>query len=335
MPSGVATIRPLIEPALQDAVGRLSTEISAVAAYHFGWVDANGAPATVSGGKTLRAALSLLATRAAGHPPADGMPAAVAVELVHNFSLLHDDVMDGDLQRRHRPTVWAVFGVPAAILAGDALLALAWEVLFDGGTPAHSAQTQRRLAATVQRLIAGQGVDLNFERRKDVSLGECLAMATAKTAALFSCACAVGAEYVGAPPRTVQTLAEFGNHLGLAFQLVDDLLGIWGSTQSTGKANTADLKARKKSLPVVAALGAGTGPSRQLRELYLGDGQLSEADAIRAAELVEAAGGRQWAQQTAGKELAAADACLAELAMDDDVREGFREIVQFVADRDH
>ena len=125
MPAGVETARDLVGPAIAAATGRLSPDVRVVAAYHLGLIDAEGQPESRKGtaGKALRPALALLSARAAGGAPERGVPAAAAVEFVHNFSLLHDDIMDGDTERRHRPTAWTVFGIGAAILAGDALLA--------------------------------------------------------------------------------------------------------------------------------------------------------------------------------------------------------------------
>ena len=269
MPPGVATARDLVGPALASAVERLSPDVRTVAAYHLGFAEAPGngssspAPGPAEGrkpagsGKALRPALALLSARATMAAPERGVPAAVAVELVHNFSLLHDDIMDGDTERRHRPTAWTVYGVGAAILAGDAMLALAQDILLEAVQP-QGLWAARCLSAAVQRLIAGQGADLAFERRDDVTLAECEQMAGDKTAALMACACSIGAIHVGAPPAVAMGLAGFGAHAGLAFQLTDDLLGIWGSPAVTGKPVRSDLRARKKSLPVVAALTAGT-----------------------------------------------------------------------------
>ncbi len=248
MPAGVAVARDLVGPATEAAINRLSPRVRRVAAYHYGLADAQGNPVRVGSGKALRPALALLSARAAGVAPERGVSAAVAVELVHNFSLLHDDIMDGDTERRHRPTAWTVFGVGAAILAGDAMLALANDLLLEDTAPG-GLWAARCLSTAVQRLIAGQGEDLAFEERGDVTLPECIEMAGDKTAALMACACTIGAVHVGAPPELAMGLAEFGGHVGLAFQLTDDLLGIWGATEVTGKPVMADLRARKKSLP--------------------------------------------------------------------------------------
>jgi len=231
MPAGVQTARDLVGPAISGAVGRLSPAVRTVASYHLGLSDATGQPIAGGGtGKALRPALALLSARAAGASPERAVVPAAAVELVHNFSLLHDDIMDGDTERRHKPTAWTVFGVGAAILAGDALLALSQDILME--TPPYGVWAARCLSAAVLRLIAGQGADLEFEQRDDVQVAECLDMAGDKTAALMACACSIGVVYVGGPPSLAMSLSGFGAHAGLSFQLVDDLLGIWERPRS-------------------------------------------------------------------------------------------------------
>jgi geranylgeranyl diphosphate synthase type I len=242
--------------------------------------------------------------------------------------------MDNDRMRRHRPAAWTVFGVPAAILAGDALLALAEEVLLDRGTRgAHLAA--RCIAATTRHLIAGQALDLGFETRSDVSLDECTVMSMDKTSALFACSCAIGAVLAEAPSRLAAALSGFGADLGLAFQLVDDLLGIWGRPEVTGKPVLNDLRSRKKSLPVTAALGAGTPASVRLAELYAQPEPLSEDQLVRAAALIEEAGGRHWAETTADARIVAAEARLVAADIPAGVRDEFLTIAHFVTVRDY
>jgi geranylgeranyl diphosphate synthase type I len=355
VPAGVTTARDIVRPALEASLERLTPTMRQVAAYHLGLADAAGkttdaAGATTvygvngtlrgaggsGGGKALRPALALLSVRAAGEPAERGVPAAVAVELVHNFSLLHDDIMDGDQERRHRPTAWTVFGTPAAILAGDALLALAQDILLEDGGP-QGRWAARCLLAAVQRLISGQSADMEFEQRHIVSMDECLTMAGDKTAALMACACSIGAIFTGAPPSLAMSLADFGSHTGLAFQLVDDLLGIWGAPEVTGKPVWSDLRTRKKTLPVVAAMaGSATNglASRELKDLLAREDRLTEDDLSRAAWLVEEAGGREWAQEETGRQLEAACKCLDEAPIPADVRAELAEIARFVADRE-
>ncbi|MGH3679217.1 MAG: family 2 encapsulin nanocompartment cargo protein polyprenyl transferase [Natronosporangium sp.] len=296
----LAASRRQVEPALREAVATLPPAMCRIAGYHFGWWDADGATTgTVAGGKAIRPALALLAAEAAGGEPAAALPAAVAVELVHNFSLIQDDVIDGDLTRRHRPTVWSVFGTGAAIVGADALLTLAVEVLAASGHASTRPAIQLLNTATLE-LIEGQAADLSFEDRTDVNLLECLRMAGGKSGALLGCACALGATFGGATAAQVTLLRGFGEQLGVAFQLTDDLLGIWGDPAVTGKPAHSDLQRRKKSLPVVAALTSGTPAGAELAALYHRDRPLSDPELARAAELVERAGGRAWSRTHAG-----------------------------------
>ncbi|MGM1060179.1 family 2 encapsulin nanocompartment cargo protein polyprenyl transferase [Saccharothrix sp. Mg75] len=297
--------RAEVDPALRAAVERLPESMRLIAGYHFGWWDERGRSADADPGKAIRPALALLGAQAVGGSADDAMPAAVAAELVHNFSLLHDDVMDGDVTRRHRPTAWSVFGINPAILAGDALLTAALDVLAGSGHPA-APQAIRVLSAAVQALLEGQCADLAFEERGDVLLAECVRMAEGKTGALLGASCAVGALYGGGTAEQVGHLRSFGEKLGLAFQFVDDLLGIWGDPAVTGKPVYSDLQNRKKSLPVVAALTSGTPAARELDELYRANRQLTVADLGRAAHLVEVCGARAWSQGRADDLLAQA-----------------------------
>lgn len=332
LPTTLHRSRDLVDPAMRAAIARLDPASQRVAEYHLGWVDADGRP-TTSGGKAVRPALALLSARAAGAPVEVGVPGAVAVELVHNFSLLHDDLMDGDVQRRHRATVWAVWGASTAILVGDAMLALAYQVLADA--PGGQAVAASALLGTAtQGLIAGQIEDLAFEQRPAVSVAECVAMAAGKTGALLGCSAAIGAVLAGAPQPTVTALRRYGEHLGLAFQLVDDLLGIWGDPAATGKPVGSDLRARKKSLPIAYALESGGSVAAELAGWLAGPESDSEDDVRRAANLVETAGGRAWARDEAGRRLDAAAAALVEVDLDPTAADELIALGRFVVSRD-
>ncbi|CAM5490052.1 hypothetical protein SMICM304S_09552 [Streptomyces microflavus] len=238
----------LSAPVLRAAVDRLAPPMDTVAAYHFGWIDAEGRPSDGDGGKAVRPALALLSAEVAGAPSEAGIPGAVAVELVHNFSLLHDDLMDGDEQRRHRDTVWKVHGPAQAILVGDALFALAYDVLLELGT-VEAGRAARRLTSATRKLIDGQAQDISYEHRERVTVEECLEMEGNKTGALLACAVSIGAVLGGADNRTRRHPGGVRlPRLGLAFQAVDDLLGIWGDPEATGKQTWSDLRQRKKSL---------------------------------------------------------------------------------------
>jgi geranylgeranyl diphosphate synthase type I len=331
-PPTLSVMRGLVEPALRTAVDRLNPQMRRVTAYHMGWIELDGRPAE-GAGKALRPALALLSARAAGVPVETGVPGAAAVELVHAFSLLHDDIMDGDRMRRNRPAAWTVFGGSAAILGGDALLTLAIDVLLEQSTRG-GYWAARCLTAAAQRLIAGQSLDLEFEERRDVTLDECVTMSGDKTAALIACSCSIGAMLAEAPSDLVTSLADFGAQLGLAFQLIDDLLGIWGSPEVTGKPVLSDLRSRKKSLPVVAALATQTDAAGRLAEVFFRPEPLTEDDLREAARLVEEAGGRAWAESEAEHRLAEATDRLKSAEMPDAVRDEFLELTRFVTARD-
>ncbi|MFJ7423607.1 polyprenyl synthetase family protein [Streptomyces uncialis] len=330
--------RTLSTPVLRAAVDRLAPPMDTVAAYHFGWIDALGNPADGDGGKAVRPALALLSAEAAGAPPETGVPGAVAVELVHNFSLLHDDLMDGDEQRRHRDTVWKVHGPAQAILVGDALFALAGEVLLELGT-VEAGRATRRLTRASRALIDGQAQDISYEHRERVTVEECLEMEGNKTGALLACASSIGAVLGGADDRTADSLERFGHHLGLAFQAIDDVLGIWGDPEATGKQTWSDLRQRKKSLPVVAALAAGGSASEELGELLAADAKSNDFDsfsetefAVRAA-LIEAAGGREWTNQEARRQHTVAIDALNSVDMPERVRAQLTALADFVVVR--
>ncbi|CAL9426926.1 (2E,6E)-farnesyl diphosphate synthase [Streptomyces sp. enrichment culture] len=328
--------REVVDPELRAAIATLPESMRRVALYHFGWEHADGTPAAGNAGKAIRPALVLAAAAALGGPAARSaaVRAAAAVELVHNFTLLHDDVMDRDATRRHRPTAWTVFGDVDAILAGDALQALALRLLAEDPHPA-SAAAAARLAQCVLELCAGQHADTAMERRApgEVTLDEVLAMAEAKTGALLGCACALGALYAGAEVREVDALDAFGRQAGLAFQLIDDVIGIWGDPHRTGKPAGADLAARKKSLPVVAALTSGTPAAAELAELYGADGAGEETYLERTALAVERAGGRDWAQAQASDRMARAMQELARAVPDPEAAGGLLALAEFVTRR--
>ncbi|SDM73573.1 polyprenyl synthetase family protein [Allokutzneria albata] len=331
----LAECRATVVPVLREAVDTLPPPVRRVAGYHFGWLDEHGRPvADDNGGKMIRPALTLLSARAVGGGVEDAVPAAASVELVHNFSLLHDDIIDGDRTRRHRLTAWAAFGVPAAVLAGDALWALALRLLTDGDG-ATSAQTVRTMTLTLCRLIDGQSADTDFPLRHRVSISEVEDMAAGKTAAVMGCASALGALAGGGDLAQVSALQRMGENLGMAFQVVDDLLGIWGDPGSVGKPVGSDLTNRKKSFPVVAALASGTDAAAELASLYRFERPLTDAEAARAADLVEAAGGRAWALREAERYAQAARHALAEIDAAPDVTADLSALTALITGRDH
>ena len=327
LPETVNRARELVWPALREAVDTLEPDLRAVAVQHFGW-DEDGA----SGGKAVRPALTLASAAAVGAPPETAVDGAVAVELVHNFSLLHDDIMDRDEERHHRPTAWTVFGEARAILAGDALANLATQVILRRGT-AEATWAASMLADATARMIAGQSEDMSREGRIGVRIEEVVAMHAAKTGALLSCSSAIGAVLAGSDEEVVQRLASFGIQVGIAFQAVDDQLGIWGRPELTGKPRWNDLRQRKSSLPVVAALDTQCVEADRLREL-LSQPERTEEEIAEAAELVEACGGRQFAADEAERRLTLALKELDRAQIEPAARDELEGLARFIVERE-
>lgn len=254
---------PAIETALRTAIGQGPEplhEYYQMLVYHLGWVDQTGAPIhdPNATGKRIRPLLCTLTCAATGGEWEHALPLAAALELLHNFSLLHDDIQDGSPLRRGRPTAWTLWGQAQAINAGDAMFTLAHlapHAMLAQAVPAPVVlEAMRIFDATCLHLTQGQYLDMRFETRARVTVEEYLNMIGGKTAALIAACTQLGALTAGADAQRQHHLAEYGRHLGLAFQVHDDWLGIWGDPAVTGKSAASDLEARKKSLPVVFGL---------------------------------------------------------------------------------
>jgi geranylgeranyl diphosphate synthase type I len=282
--------------------------------YHLGWEDQDGRPQEARHGKLLRPLLCVASCEAVGGNVESALPVAAAVELLHNFSLIHDDIEDNSAQRHGRDAVWKVWGVAQAVNAGDGMFALAHvalDRLSDVGVDAQPVLAAARLLDRASlRLCEGQYLDLAFEQRLGVSCPDYLAMVGGKTAALMAAAAGSGALVGEAPPAAVSAFERFGEKLGFAFQIRDDILGIWGESRETGKPTGEDIRARKKSFPVVFAMESATESDRKdLRALYAKD-KLGEDDVTAASDLLERAGARVRSQETAARYAAEALQCL-------------------------
>ncbi len=331
VPLALRALVPSLAEALRSGALAPSTRLGAMSSYHLGWVDADGRPRSDNGGKYLRGCLALWAAAQRGGDARDALPAAAAVEWIHNFTLVHDDIQDGDHERRHRPTVWAVWGSAQAINAGDGMHAVAYRALLTG-RGRHRARL-RAAAAINEALLAvieGQCLDLDLEGRIDTTVATYLRLARAKTGALIGAALEAGALMGGADAACATLLRRAGIELGVAFQVRDDWLGIWGDSTVTGKGSGGDLARRKITYPVVVGRCRLHGAARrELRRLYA----RPDGDEGMILALLEEAG----AQDAVAEELALrsrsalrlAQACgLPPSSMDD-----FATIVDFVAER--
>ncbi|MFQ6100684.1 MAG: polyprenyl synthetase family protein [Anaerolineae bacterium] len=309
------------------------TDLFGMLRYHMGWADAAFNPCQGRTGKRARPVLCLLACEACGGDWEQALPAGAAIELVHNFTLIHDDIEDRDETRHGRPTVWALWGEAQGINAGDTLFALAQLALLrlsERAVPATTVVAALRLFnRTCVALTAGQYLDIGFESRTDVSIADYLAMVEGKTAALMACACEMGALVAAVPNIQRKHLRSFGHHLGLVFQMRDDVLGIWGTPTVTGKPAGADLARRKKSLPILH----GLEQSAELRTL-LAQGTLSADDVHRATELLEQADSRAYAERLAREYHAQALAALEEANLQGPAAQALHELAQMLLSRE-
>ena len=306
--------------------------------YYMGWSDVDGTHTDGDEGKRLRPTLCLLACEAVGGDPAAAVPAAAAVELVHNFSLIHDDIEDGDRTRHNRPTLWVVWGEPVAIVAGNSLLAIAdiaLNRLGDAGTAAETAITAGHiLTERYLSMMEGQYLDIAYEGRTDVTVDEYLAMIERKTGALIEGAVELGALVgAGGAGELVDGLRAVGDDIGRIFQIRDDVLGIWGGP-ALGKPVGTDITRKKNSLPVVHVLEhARDADRRELRRIY-NENQIEGGDVERILEMMDGLGTQRWCQDQAEIRWDRARSRLASLQLSAEASREFVELGEYLLVRD-
>jgi geranylgeranyl diphosphate synthase type I len=303
--------------------------------YHLGWVDESFSPRSQKSGKRLRPLLCLLCCEACGGDWHQALPAAATVELIHNFSLIHDDIEDGSPERRHRPAVWSLWGQPQAINTGDGLFAISrlslQRLLERGICPEKTIASFRIVDETCLALTEGQYLDLSFESRDDVSVEMYMHMVGKKTASLIACATQLGSLLGTDDQDTVERYRQFGHQLGLAFQIVDDILGIWGEKEATGKGVGEDIVSKKKSLPVVYALERGDG---ELKEIYRQE-RIAPHDVQAVMKKLDRVGAREYASKRATEHWQLALDTLQTTGIENAVQDKLRELALFLVERQY
>jgi geranylgeranyl diphosphate synthase type I len=303
-------------------------------AYHLGWLDQQLHPVEAYRGKRTRPLLCLLSCEAAGGDWHQALPAAAALELVHNFSLIHDDIEDNSPTRRGRPTVWTLWGLAHGVNAGDSMLVIARQAMVrlgdQGMDSAIVLAAMTILDQTLLHLCQGQYLDIASEGNLEVTEASYVQMIGAKTAALIATSMHLGALIGGAADKT-EHYRRFGWHLGLAFQMVDDILGIWGDPETTGKPAASDIRSRKMTLPVIFALRGSEGS--ELAELYRKE-KLSQGDVSRAVAILDRVGARQYVQERAAQFEASALAALHAAGARPPALEHLRAIATALTSRD-
>lgn len=325
--------RQPVERALQHVFDERENALYGLLRYHLGFDGSSP-----SQGKALRPTLCLLLCEALGGDWQRALPAAASLELVHNFSLIHDDIQDGDELRRGRPTVWTRWGVPQAINAGDAMFCLATLTLREL-RPAFEDERVVEVMSVLQeatrQMIEGQYLDVSYESVPQIGLDQYMEMIRCKTGALLRASIEIGALLAdaGAPVRL--RCRRFGEAIGRLFQIRDDMLGVWGESAATGKSVDSDIKRRKKSLPIVMALSV-SGPAEQqaLLSLYAQE-VISEVDVVRVQEILDELNVQARVQELADEAHREAMSLAEGINFTDRGRAELLSLVNFLLERDH
>ncbi|MCH8309463.1 MAG: polyprenyl synthetase family protein [Chloroflexi bacterium] len=338
LPNMFQRYRASISSSLRDGLAQRHSEVYDMLRYYMGWVDENGRPHEAMEGKALRPTLCLFACEAVGGAVEMAMPSAVALEFIHNFSLIHDDIQDRDETRHNRKTLWAVWGDPKALVAGNVLRVVADECLhqlLESGLDHERALSAGSLLTEAYlEMIEGQYLDLQYEGRHDIAMSDYLNMISRKTGALIRCSLNLGA-VVGAHEQGVaDAFKECGRAMGYVFQIIDDVLGVWGDEETTGKPVGADIRRKKNSFPVVYTMEMADHKDQQmLNEIYDKE-VLDDTDVESVLEVMERLNVRDHAQNAAEMYAEAAMASLAPIELSPQARREVEDLTQFLLVRD-
>lgn len=339
LPSPFERYRPHIELALRKRLDKYESPLYQMLRYSMGWADADGKSIPGTTGKTLRPVLCLCACEATGSDYQIALPSAAALEFIHNFSLIHDDIQDRDELRHHKPTLWKLWGDAKAIVAGNSLRTIAdssvIDIESDTGNSKEAVMVAGLLTEAYLEMIEGQYLDMAYETQQKISLQAYLAMISRKTGALIRCAMNIGAAIGTSDRKTVNSFRECGQSLGYVFQIRDDILGVWGSEKTIGKPVGADIKRKKKSLPAVYAMTKASGEAQKtISRKYL-QNDMTEDDIAEVLEIMEDVGVREYANKLAIRHCEEAMEHLSGIEMSTESRKDIEDIARFLLVRDH
>ncbi len=307
--------------------------------YHLGWLNEDLHPIDHYKGKRFRPILCLLVYYSLSGVFEKALPAAASIELIHNFSLIHDDIEDQDEERRHRPTVWKLWGVAQAINAGDGMHVFAnlatLRLKKRNVTDAKIVEVLHILNETVMTLCEGQFMDISYEDRTDVKSKDYLKMIYCKTGALIESAAEVGAVLATEDRTVINLFKDFGRDLGMAFQIRDDIIGTWGDPENTGKPKGSDIENRKKTLPVIYAFENSAKDERKILEEIYNKDRLDSGDVDFVISLMDEKGAYKYAVKKASNYEKSALNKLGELSLQNEAEEKLLTLTEFLIRRDY
>ena len=330
--------RGRISDALHSSLSTGGLRVHDMLRYYMGWVDVDGNPCIATEGKALRPTLCLFACEASGGSIKEAIPIAVSLELIHNFSLIHDDIQDRDETRHHRPTLWSVWGIPEALVAGNVLRAIADVSLehleHEGVEPDRALDSVGLLTEAYLEMIEGQHMDISYEGRPDIGMQDYMTMISRKTGALIRCSMNLGAVIGTRNEATVDAFRSCGKSLGYVFQIRDDVLGVWGDEEVTGKPVGADIQRKKNSFPVVYAMSAASDDDRRtLTDIYRQE-RITADDVERVLLIMDGIGVRDHAQSLAAEHCDRALEAVSSIEMAPGTRRELEELAHFLLVRD-
>jgi geranylgeranyl diphosphate synthase type I len=337
VPESFTSYRDTVRVEIKKVIDSCPSVLRNMLRFHMGWQDEHGHSCSRESGKFIRSNLCLLSCQVVGGDTSQVIPAAAAVELIHNFSLIHDDIEDASYERHHRPTVWKLWGQSQAINAGDAMFTLAYLALLKlkekGVTDEKIASSTKMLSLACLQLCEGQYLDIEYEDRLDTTTEDYLDMAVRKTAALFAVSTSLGAYLGSGDSKLIDFFHVFGKELGIAYQIYDDILGIWGMEENIGKS-VSDISQRKKTLPVVYGLQNSEGEARKRLEKFYSQKSIEGEDIAEVTNILEQLGARDYAENLAEQHYQKALAYLEATGLDISRQAPLKEIASFLLNRD-
>ncbi len=329
-----------IDATIKDMLAEAPEFINGIISYHLGWVDQTFQPTNSDRGKMFRPTLSLLVFEAITGNYQKALPMAASIEMIHNFSLLHDDIEDDDVERRGRPTAWTIWGKHRVINIGDFLFSLAIKALYQFDTnhfpPERIFAAQQLIVQACLELTKGQELDIRFENVQEISADMYLDMVYKKTGALVEAALVSAATLATSDKAVIQNYHTFARNIGISFQIRDDILGIWGDTSKTGKSIANDLRRKKKTLPVIYMLDKTSGSRKEhLMRCYTKPEQLSDKEVEFVRECLEQAQAGRYAQSIADNYREKAFNALHQIDISNQAQSELEAIAKFLVNRSY